>query len=88
VLSAIFGITGIGSLSGVVVAIRKQGRLDGIRETELRQIKEDVSNIKQLLGNGAYRGIRQDIQQMSVNCAKRMADFGARIKSLEDYNHG
>lgn len=41
--------------------------------TEIKTIKEDVADIKAAIGNGAFHGIRQDIIEIKLTCAREMA---------------
>jgi hypothetical protein len=50
-------------------------------ETKKRDeaIEVKITEIKQILGNGAYHGLRQDIQELKINCAGEMAGIKANI---------
>jgi len=43
--------------------------------SEITIIKDDISAIKTTLGNGAYHGIKQDIVDIKINCAKEMGEL-------------
>lgn len=84
IITTIMGITGAGSLAGLVIAIRNWGKQDEGRRRDITSIKNDICSIQKTLGNGGYSGLRQAIHDMQINCAGKMANVEARMKNLEN----
>ena len=42
---------------------------------EIKVIKSDIQELKAILGNGAYKGIKQDLHVLELECGKQFASI-------------
>jgi hypothetical protein len=86
-------IIAIGAILTMIRFIRSTGAEEKARQLwqtaiEKRMAERDVNvekgfeDMKRILGNGAYHGIRQDIQDMKVSCAGAMGCVNGEIKEV------
>lgn len=66
---------------------RNRGSVDTEVKADIKGIKEDVSKINKTLGNGGYSGIKGDIKEIQVNCAKEMAALKTEVANLKGNGH-
>jgi hypothetical protein len=83
IFNGILAVTGVGSAYGVFRLVHKNGAMEEGRKRDITEIKADIALIKQDIGNGAFHGIKQDLQTMQVTCAGTMADMNARLTNVE-----
>jgi hypothetical protein len=57
---------------------------DTALEIKVDNLTETVKEIKQAIGNGAYRGLRQDIQDIKVNCAGHISDMISMQREIDE----
>jgi len=48
---------------------------------DIGDVKLSIANVEHTLGNGGYKGIKQDIQNIQLNCASEMADLKRQIET-------
>lgn len=48
---------------------------------DISAVKGSIVNIEHTLGNGGYKGIKQDVQNIQVNCAAEMADLKRQVET-------
>jgi hypothetical protein len=53
---------------------------------KISSLETAVNDMKSVLGNGQDPGIRQDVQEIKINCAGEMANIKARVHTLEQRN--
>ena len=46
---------------------------------DISAVKGSIVHIEHTLGNGGYKGIKQDVQNIQVNCAAEMADLKRQV---------
>lgn len=61
--------------------IRKQTETQVNMSRDIRDLKDDVSSINRILGNGS--GLKNDIQKMRETCIDTRREFFDRLKQLE-----
>jgi hypothetical protein len=47
---------------------------------EIKIIKDDIQQLKEILGNGAYKGIKQDLHQLELDCGKQITALQAQCQ--------
>jgi hypothetical protein len=84
IVNGVIAIAGVGSVVGVFKLVHKAGAMEEGRKRDITEIKGDIILIKQDLGNGAFHGIKHDLQTMQLTCAGNMGDIKARVTNLEE----
>jgi hypothetical protein len=56
--------------------------------TDHNYIKASIDTLNKTIGNGGVSGLKGEIHQMQVNCAKEMTDLKGRVNNLEDKGNG
>ncbi len=65
------------SVKADIAAIRSENNQDH------EYIKASIDNLNKTIGNGGVSGLKGEIHNMQVNCAKNVADIQSRLKTLE-----
>ena len=69
ITTSVMSIVGIGSLIGMVTSIRNWGKAEQSRLDEIKEIKDDITEIKEVLNNGGLVG---GIKEIQMNCIGKM----------------
>ena len=76
----------VAAVIGVAVGWYKSGKSRGAYEAAMRgrikQLESDAGEIKHIIGNGGFGGIRADIQSIKLNCAGEMAVLKTKLEAL------
>jgi len=82
------GIIGIVSpIVGWGLLIYKDGKGRGRMDAGIKTLVDDVSSIKKTLGNGGYTGLKGNIHNIQVNCAREMASVNEKVAGLMRKNN-
>ena len=73
----------LGAAGSVVGFSMKIQSIKTENELDHKAIKIVIGEIKQILGTGAFHGIKQAIQDMKENCAGEMATVKANMHSQQ-----
>ncbi len=65
-----------------IAAIRSENNQDH------EYIKQSIDNLNKTIGNGGVSGLKGEIHQMQLTCAKEMTDLKGRVNNLEDKGNG
>lgn len=87
ITTSIMGVVGVSSLAGLVAGIRNQAKAEAKRDLVVSEIQREIKYIREILGNGQFHGIRQDIQDMKLHCAEEMAGLKEKVASLEKHEN-
>jgi hypothetical protein len=83
IVNGVLAVAGVGSMAGVITLVRKSGAIEEGRNRDIKEIRASIETIQHDIGNGAFNGIKQNIQEMQITCAGAMADVQARVTNLE-----
>ena len=82
-------IISFGAVGGMGLGWYKSAKSQGAREEKMANkveaLTKAVDELKHVIGNGGYSGLRKEIADMKLNCADKM---GRIETALEDHRNG
>lgn len=86
IINLVFGVIGVGGISGVIVLIYHVGGKVAEAESRFRSLEEKMSSMEELVN---HDGIVKSIQDMRINCIGQMSTVLTELKNHESLaGHG
>jgi hypothetical protein len=73
----------IGLIGSVIGFFRSQAASEARIKAKISNVEKNVEEIKQVIGNGQYHGLRQELEDMKIVCAGSMASVKEQIGSQQ-----
>jgi hypothetical protein len=86
VTTSIMSVVGIGSVAGMVKAIKSWGSAETNRSRDIKDINDKIGAINHMLNNG---GLVREIKTLQLNCGSQMTSVQTMLEAHMDLpGHG